>query len=242
MESFLGMVDEAWTQLSAGTPLPAPTATAAAVLVGVLAAVWTRTWLVALTLVTIAHEGGHALAAVVTGSRRLRVHVNADGSGSTHHLGHAGRFRTRLVAFAGYPAPAVVGAGLLIASVSGVARVWAAATALALALLLCRTRNLHGSSVIGLCFIGTAAAAWFLPGVALVLGMACLGAFLVLGALRALGQERRARRTGATDSDVSSLGRGGSLPAGFWWTAMAGVVVACGWIAWGQLAEAYAGP
>jgi Peptidase M50B-like len=240
MESFMDALNQAWQHLAATTPIPDPRAFASAVLAGMLTVLWSPTWLAARRLSTIAHEGGHALAAFVTRRNVLRVHVNADGSGTTHYLGSTSGFGAALVTFAGYPFPAIAGTGLLLAAVSGGGRQWAAVTALALVMLWWRTRNLHGWVLIGICLGGLTAAAWYLPGGVLALALAWLGAFLLAAALRDLLDERRGRRAGASDSDVANLARRGRFPSGFWWSAMTAIVIGCGWIAWEQLTGAYA--
>lgn len=232
-------VRQAWEHLTAATPPPTASGLAVAVVVGAVLVLWGRSWWRVRTAVTIAHEGGHAAAAILTRRRVMRVHINSDSSGTTYTWGKRHGFGEAFVAFAGYPFPALIGAGLLIASVSGSARTWASATAVALLLLLVRTRNLHGWFIVGLCLLGIGMAAWYLPDEPLALGLAALGALLFAGAGRSLTEERRSRRAGSSDSDVSSLGRRGRIPAGFWWFAMAVVVIGSGWLAWTQVAVVY---
>ncbi len=241
MDSLVDAWAGVWSQLTSATPVPGEWPLVIALAAGIVAAAWRRTWQVLHKLITVSHEGGHAIAALVTGRRVLRVRIRADGSGETHTWGRPGGFGGALVTFAGYPFPAIVGGGLLIAVASGSARLWSALAALALVVLLTRTRNIHGWVVVGLWLAGFAAAAWYVPGDVLALGIAFLGAFLIAGAGRSLLAELRTRRRGASGSDVASLGRSGPLPAGVWWVAMFALVLGCGWVAWEQLAANYAG-
>jgi hypothetical protein len=188
-------------------------------------------------IVTIAHEGGHVVAAVLTRRHVMRVHVHPDGSGVTWTQGKPG-FGRMLVLFCGYPFPAVLGAGLLVAVVHGSARLLGAAVAVALLLLLERTRGLHGWLLIAACAVGSALAVWFAPGTMLALGLAALGSLLLAGSIRDLLSERRRRRDGHRDSDVSVLARRW-MPAPLWWSAMLAVVCGSGWWAWTQAAGVY---
>ena len=66
-----------------------PEVLAAAVL-ALVVVVWTASWRVARGVVTIAHEGGHALVAVLTGRGLSGIRLHADTSGVTTSTGRAG--------------------------------------------------------------------------------------------------------------------------------------------------------
>lgn len=241
MESLLDAVGGAWARLTTGTPVPGQLAIVVALIAAGVASARGPLWQPLHVLVAIAHECGHAAAAVLTRRSVLRVQINSDGSGTTHTSGRVGGIGAGLVAFAGYPFPAILGAGFLVAVATGTARIWAAAAATALVVLLMRTRNLHGWVVVLVWLAALAAAAWYLPGGLLALAMTFLGASLLFGAGRSLLAERRARRAGESGSDVTALARGGRVPAGLWWATMFGVVLCCGWVAWDQLSASRAG-
>lgn len=188
-------------------------------------------------LVTVAHEGGHAFAAVLTRRRVLQVRVHADGSGETRHYGRPGSLGSTMTAFAGYPFPGLLGAALIAASASGTARLWAAPAALGLLVLLLRTGNLHGWLVVGGAGAGLVLALWFLPTGPFALLLAGLGSLLLVGAIRSLLSERRLRLAGERGTDVAVLARGGSLAAAAWWTVMMATVLGSAWLAWGYLSE-----
>jgi hypothetical protein len=73
------------------------------------------------SVVTLAHELGHAAVALAVGGKVTRVSVRLDASGETLTLvgGKAPNLRLALFALAGYPAPGVV----------GIVAAWAASTA-----------------------------------------------------------------------------------------------------------------
>ena len=61
---------------------------------------------------TFIHEGGHALAAVLTGNSVASLSVSPDGSGEVYSLG-SGWFSSLLISSAGYLGTTAFGAGLL---------------------------------------------------------------------------------------------------------------------------------
>ena len=89
---------------------------------GLLAAVLVasrRAWPVARTVVTIAHEGGHALAAVATGRRLHGVRVLHTSAGVTVTAGSPSGPGIILTALAGYTAAPLLGLGAAALLASG---------------------------------------------------------------------------------------------------------------------------
>ncbi len=238
MEQLQVRLGEAWAWIMAATEDPDDRWLIAVAVVGLL--VGLSRWRIVTTAVTVAHESGHALVAVLTRRRAVRVRIHADGSGSTHMVGKPHGLADTVVALVGYPFPAVVGAGLIAASVSGRARLWVVVSMLLLLLLLLRTRNLHGWLAVAGWAALAAAAVWLLPGAWLALLLAGTGTALLAGAAQSLVDERRLRRSGHRGTDVAMLADAGTLPAWLAWLAMAAVVVGCGWLAWNDLAAAVA--
>src|SRR5262249_62220058 len=77
----------------------------ATALVALAAVASSRIWPVARTVVTIAHEGGHALAALLTGRRVSSVRVLRSTAGVTVSEGGPARLGIVLPPAAGYPTP-----------------------------------------------------------------------------------------------------------------------------------------
>lgn len=131
-------------------------------------------------LVTIVHEGGHALATVLTGGHVDSIAINADGSGVTLSRGGWGIF----IAPAGYLAAAAFGVLLLYLlrwRAAGRVALYASA-AVVLLLTILFIRNPFGL-VVGL--VWTAAlvlAAYFLPPAAAIFVVAFLGVEALLNA------------------------------------------------------------
>src|SRR5437868_3173837 len=77
-------------------------------------------WHVMRNFITIAHEGGHALAAVVTGRRLSGIRLHSDTSGLTLSRGKPRGFGMIVTGLAGYTTPSLI--GLAAAAVLGTGR------------------------------------------------------------------------------------------------------------------------
>ncbi len=194
-----------------------------AAVLALAAVAWRVSWRWTRMVVTIAHEGGHALVAVLAGRGLTGIRLHADTSGLTVSTG--ARRGPGLVAtfLGGYPAPSLlaVGGALLVAADRAPLLLWIALGLLAATLL--QIRNLYG--VLAVVLTGGLVAAvsvWGSPrlqdGFA-----AALVWFLVFGGVQAVRELWRGRRRsrGASDADMlASLTR---VPAGIW-TAVFGLV------------------
>lgn len=177
------------------------------------AVAWRPSWRLVRTVVTIAHEGGHAVVALLVGRGLTGIRLHPDTSGVTVSTG-ADRGPGLVMTFlAGYPAPALLGVGgaLLVAADRSRLLLWVALGLLALALVA--IRNAFGA----LAVLVTGAAVGYVAGWAPVRvqdGFAAgLCWFLVFGALRATSELRRAR---SPRSDADALARLTHLPGGMW--------------------------
>jgi hypothetical protein len=102
-------------------------------------------------LVTIAHEGGHAVAAVLCNHGRV-TRIELFSHAGARRVGNSGLAYTRtfgrpahvLVAAAGYPAPAALGLAVLALQHTGHGRGALAALVASLAVMLALVRNLFG--------------------------------------------------------------------------------------------------
>ncbi len=197
-----------------------------------LAAVgWSPLWRWTRTVVTIAHEGGHALVAVLAGRGLTGIRLHPDTSGVTVSTGARRGPGLVLTFLAGYPAPSLLGLGgaLLVAGDRARLTLWIALGLLAVTLVL--IRNVFGA--LAVLVTGAAvgyAAGWATPRVQDGFA-AALCWFLVLGGLRAT-RELRPRRGDASDADM--LARLTHLPGGAWralfWLVAAATVLAAAWI------------
>jgi Peptidase M50B-like len=177
-------------------------------------------WRLTRGVVTIAHEGGHALVAVLTGRGLHGIRLHADSSGVTTSAGRAGGIGLVLTFLGGYPAPAALGlaGALLVASGRAAASLW-----LVVALLvatLTQVRNAFGIvSVLATGVLVGAVAWWGDP--ALQAGFAAaLAWFLLFGGWRAVRELQRGRRRVPArlggESDADALARLTGVPGGMW--------------------------
>ena len=176
-------------------------------------------------MVTISHEGGHALVAVLTGRRLMGIRLHADTSGVTLSRGKpTGPGMVAMLA-AGYLAPAVAGLGaaLLLASGHSLALLWLAVGWLTLMLL--QIRNAYGLLVLVVCGAAAGLVSWYLPGTTVSLLAYLLTWVLLLAApkpvLELMRQRRRPGRPRSSDVDpaqpadrAAGADLGAGVPAG----------------------------
>jgi hypothetical protein len=87
-----------------------------------------QSWRVTGKVITIAHEGGHALVSVLSGRRLDGIRLHSDSSGVTYSRGRRTGPGLVLTAAAGYVMPSLLGAGaaLLLAERHLTAMLWLA--------------------------------------------------------------------------------------------------------------------
>ncbi len=220
-----------WSRATATQPAPEPAVVAAVALVALALVLLPRGWSLTRHLVTISHEGGHALVAVLTGRRLMGIRLHADTSGVTLSRGRpTGPGMVAMLA-AGYLAPAVAGlaAALLLAAGHSLALLWLAVAWLSLMLL--QIRNAYGLLVLLVAGGGAALASWHLSGPTLSLLAYLVSWLLLLAAPKPVLELIRQRRRGqARGSDVDQLARLTRVPAVLWETLfllanLAGLIV-----------------
>jgi hypothetical protein len=214
-----------WDRISGSQPLPPAWVVAVTALAAVLLVLSTPSWRLSGKVITIAHEGGHALASVLSGRRLEGIRLHADSSGVTYSRGRRRGPGVILTAAAGYLAPSLlgVGAAALLAVRHQTALLWLALLLLAATFLA--VRNAFGAIAV-LATAGGMFAVSYFASAAVQAGFAYLVAwFLLIGGLRpALELARRRTRGGLTDAD--QLARLTSVPRGAWVTLFLLVCVA----------------
>ena len=225
------VLSQIWERATATQPAPEPAVVVAVALVALALVLLPRAWAFTRHVVTISHEGGHALVAVLTGRRLMGIRLHADTSGVTLSSGKATGPGMVAMLAAGYLAPAVAGLGaaLLLASGHSLALLWLAVGWLSLMLL--QIRNAYGLLVLLVCGVGAGLASWYLAGTTLSLLAYLLTWLLLLAAPKPVLELMRQRRRGqARSSDVDQLTRLTRVPAVLWETFfllanLAGLVV-----------------
>jgi uncharacterized membrane protein len=174
-------------------------------------------WRVSRNAVTIAHEGGHGLVALLTGRRLTGIRLHSDTSGLTVSRGKPYGLGMILTAAAGYTAPPLLGLGgaALLASGRITLLLWVA-TALLLGMLVV-IRNAYGAVTV-IATGGTFLLVSWLADARVQAAFAYTAVwFLLLGGVRPVFElQARRRRGGAGDSDADQLSRLTHVPAGLW--------------------------
>ncbi len=185
-------------------------------------------WRIARNLITLVHEAGHAVAAVLVGRRLQAIKLHSDTSGVTVSRGKPEGPGMAFTALAGYTAPAVLGlvfAGLLS---SDLITVVLTVTALMLLGVLVMVRNAYGvfavvASSIVLGLVALVTPSWFQA-----IFVYLMTWFLLFGGVRPVIELQIKRRRGAArDSDADQLGRLTGMPAVLWVLVMAVLTVSC---------------
>lgn len=173
-----------------------------------------RRW--ARALGTLVHEAGHAVVGILVGRRFHGFTVAKDLSGAAVTSGRERGLGRILTTWSGYPAPAALGAGLVVAALNGWAGVVTAVGTAALLALLVMARSWQTGVLVGLAAVLSALTFWFgdAAGVPLRAGLVT-GAGLVLLLMAWDGLAAVARSRDRTQ-DPGTLATLTHLPAWFW--------------------------
>jgi len=174
-------------------------------------------WRTTRHLVTLVHEAGHAVVAVLTGRRLNGIRLHSDTSGLTVSSGKPRGAGMIATAAAGYLAPAALGLGSVLLVDAGHTP-WALYAGLVtLALMLVYIRNWFGLVVVGLSAVAVGLLIWKAPERGQDFAALAFAWFLLAAAPRMtldLWAHRRRVRTRTTDADI--LARLTILPAAVW--------------------------
>jgi len=196
-----------------------------------------RVWPAARTVVTIVHEGGHALIALATGRRLGGVRIYRSTAGETRSAGRADGAGAALTAAAGYVAPPLLGLGAAAMLAIGHLTAMLLLSLLLLAGLAIAIRNAYGMVAVLAALVTVAAVSLYAPATVQAGFGYVMTWFLLLGGIRPvieLGRERR-HRWGGGRSDADQLARLTSVPGGAWvmifgLVAVAALAVSARWL------------
>jgi len=230
------LLDEAWTRATAQQPVPDPgfvLATGGAALLLVLSRFsWPRVRLG----ITVAHEAGHALVAVLVGRRLSAIRLHSDTSGLTVSRGKPRGPGMVAMLAAGYLAPALLGllAALMLGAGHSVGLLWL--LLLMLTALLLWVRNGYGFLVLLVGGGGVLALSWYGGGTAQSVAAYLITWLLLLASPRPLIELLTAGRRRGRTSDPDQLAALTRVPAPVWIVLLllanlAGLVVGVGMLA-----------
>lgn len=206
-----------WDRLFGTQDAPEPWLVVVTGLVALAVVIPTALWRVTRNAVTIAHEGGHGLIALVTGRSLQGIRLHSDTSGLTVSRGRPTGLGMVLTAAAGYTATPLLGLGgaWLLAAHHITLLLWAA-TALLLALLV-MVRNAYGVLTVTVTGAAFLLVSWLTePGVQALFAYTAVW-FMLLGGVRPVFElQSKRRHGGAPDSDADQLGRLTHVPPAVW--------------------------
>ncbi len=205
--------------------------------VAALVVVLVRTvWLVARNVVTIAHEGGHALVALLAGRRLSGVQLHSDTSGVTVSRGKPRGPGMVATTLAGYVTPSLLGLGFAALLTAGrvTALLWT--TIVLLAAMLIMVRNAYGVLSIVVTGLVVFLISRFTP-IAVQAGFAYFFTwFLLFAGIKPIWelQVKRSRRR-SPDSDADQLARLTGVPGLLWvfvfgLVALAALALSASWL------------
>jgi hypothetical protein len=222
---------ELWDRVSGTQAVPPGWVIAVSGTIALLIVLDARTWRLARNSITIAHEGGHALASVLSGRRLDGIRLHSDTSGVTYSRGRRTGPGAVLTSAAGYLTPSLLGAGAawLLAAHHVTAMLWLLLALLAATFLA--IRNAYGVVAVLVAVGAVLAVSWFATGAIQAAFGYTAAWFLLFGGVRAVvelqSHRRRGRRRGqVSTSDADQLGQLTGVPGGAWVAVFAVVCLA----------------
>ncbi|GAA2204646.1 M50 family metallopeptidase [Nonomuraea monospora] len=210
-------MDTFWAHLIKVQPDPDPWVVVVSALVALVIVGFRMPWQVSRGLITIAHEGGHALMALLTRRKLEGIRLHSDTSGVTLTRGRPTGPGMVLTALAGYLAPPLLGLGAAWLTEQGRITLLIWGVLLLLVCMLLLIRNLYGALI--LLVTGGAVFALIMYAPADIQQVVALVAvwFLLFGGIRPIFElQYKRRRRQARDSDADQLARLTFLPGGFY--------------------------
>jgi hypothetical protein len=193
-------------------------------LIALAAVMSRRIWPISRTVVTLAHEGGHALIALLAGRRLDSVRIMRSTAGVTASAGSASGLGLVLTTAAGYPAPPLLGLGAAALLGTGHLTGVLALALVGLAGLAIMIRNAYGMLAVVVTGAMVALVIWRGSTLAEAAFGYLMTWFLLLGGLRPVAELQRSRRRGRGGlTDADQLARLTGTP-GWLWVGVFGLV------------------
>jgi hypothetical protein len=184
-------------------------------------------WRISRHVITIAHEGGHALAALVTGRKLRGIRLHSDTSGLTLSAGRPSGLGMVITLFAGYVTPSLLGLGgaWLLSGHRVTLVLWLAVVSLLA--MLTMVRNLFGIlSIVVTATVVLAVSRFTPPEVQAAFAYSGVW-FLLIGGVRPVVELQQLRwREPQPNSDADQLARLTRIPGMVWVAAFGLVTVA----------------
>jgi hypothetical protein len=184
-------------------------------------------WHVSRNVVTLAHEGGHAVVSIATGRRLEGIRLHSDTSGVTSSRGKTHGAGLILTTAAGYVTPSLLGLGAAWLLAAGHATAMLLAFLALLAAAFVAIRNAFGVVSVLATAVLIFAVSRFASTTVQEAFAYLFAWFLLFGGVRPVFElQRRRRRSRMMSSDADQLARLTGIPGGVWVTVFALVSVA----------------
>jgi hypothetical protein len=162
-------------------------------------------------IVTWAHEGSHALAALLLSAEVRGMRLNRDTSGETYcalprERGLLGRTTSAVVSYTGTPGPMILGAAVAMALLHGYPRLAIGPLLLITLLTIPLIRNWWGLFVL-LALTGIFFGSWFVPVSLQASLLSLLVGILSLGGLKTVAESNAARKIKKSTTDAENVTR-----------------------------------
>ena len=210
-------VSDLWDTLLGAQPDPPGLLVLVTAVIALAVVAFRPLWRIARNAITIAHEGGHALVALLTGRKLRGIRLEFDTSGLTLSAGRPTGPGMMFTLLAGYIAPSLVGLGgaWLLGGNRITLLLWVAVVLLLL--MLINIRNVFGAVsvlVTGAIVFGVS---WY-ASPQVQAAFAYVGVwFLLIGGVRPVFELQKLRSRGRMpESDADQLAGVTHVPALFW--------------------------
>lgn len=210
-------MNKLWAHLVEVQAAPEPWIMALSALAALLIVSFRTSWQLSRGLITIAHEGGHALMALLSRRKLQGIRLHSDTSGVTLTRGRPTGPGMVLTALAGYVAPSLLGLAAAWLTAEGRVHLLIATMLLFLLCMLLLIRNLYGALILLATGGAVFALSWYAPDSVQQIVAQVAVWFLLFGGVRPIIElQRKRRRRQAPDSDADQLARLTFLPGGFY--------------------------
>jgi len=210
-------VSDLWDTLLGAQPDPPGLLVLVTAVIALVVVSFRPLWRVARNAITIAHEGGHALIALLTGRKLRGIRLEFDTSGLTLSAGRPTGPGMMFTLLAGYIAPSLVGLGgaWLLGGNRITLLLWLAVVLLLL--MLINIRNVFGAVSVLVTGAIVFAVSWY-ASPQVQAAFAYVGVwFLLIGGVRPVFELQKLRSRGRMpESDADQLAGVTHVPALFW--------------------------
>ena len=211
------LLADLWNRVLGAQPAPPKLLVAVTAAVALAVVVPYQPWKLARHVITIAHEGGHGLVALLTGRRLAGIRLHSDTSGLTVSSGRPSGPGMVLTLLAGYVTPSLLGLAWAAVLATGRITLLLWTSLVVLAAMLVMIRNAFG--VVSVVVTGTAVfvVSWYAsPAVQAAFAYLAVW-FLLAGGVRPVFELQRLRRRGGMrDSDADQVARLTRVPGLVW--------------------------